>query len=228
VFDSIFNFRDVGGCLGADGRPVRTGMLYRSDSLATLSDTDIVTLGGLGIRTVIDLRRAVEVEKYGRIADVDGRRYYNIPPQHELWEESGYDEQAGPARFLADRYAELARDGADGFGQALRIIADADAAPTVVHCFAGKDRTGVLIGLTLALVGVDDDAIALDYGISEAWSASHAPAELPKHWTLAPAETMTMFLDDLRRTYGSIERYAESAGIGPDSVTALRSTLLDS
>src|SRR5438874_9259319 len=138
---------------GADGRIVHTGRLYRSDSLHRLTEAECEQLAGLGIRTVLDLRRPAEIERDGRIPDLDGLAYFNLHPVHREWHAGSYDESAGPHRFLADRYLDMAEEGIEGFGAALRLISDADRAPLVMHCFAGKDRTGVLAALTLTLLG---------------------------------------------------------------------------
>jgi protein-tyrosine phosphatase len=224
--DLIANFRDVGGA-PASGGTVRTGVLYRSASLAKLTDDALAHLGELGIRTVIDLRRSAEVTKYGRVPDAAGRRYVNIEPKHALWEnEPAYDEAAGTARYLADRYATLAHDGAIAYAQAIRLIAAPDTAPTIVHCFAGKDRTGVLVALVLALVGVADEDIAADYARSDGWSRAHITATIPAHFVPAPPEAMLMFLAELRAAYGDVYRYAASAGLEDADVAALRALLV--
>jgi protein tyrosine/serine phosphatase len=228
TFDSLFNFRDVGGCGTVNGGAVRRGLLFRSDTLVKITDDDLARLSELRIRTVIDLRRNDEVERYGRVADADGRRYHHMPPTHPLWEDSDFDETAGVARYLADRYLELAEHGTAGIATVLRLLAEPQTTPAVVHCFAGKDRTGVVIALTLALLGVDDSAIADDYARSEEWSRTNAPTDLPVHWTLAPREAMILFLTGMRERYGSIERYATNAGVTADDVAALRSALLNS
>ena len=86
MLSPISNFRDIGGCSIVGGGSVRTGVLYRSASLADIGDHGVAHLDRLGIRTVIDLRRAEEVKRYGRIAEATGRRYVNVPPTHGLWE----------------------------------------------------------------------------------------------------------------------------------------------
>jgi protein tyrosine/serine phosphatase len=228
MFTSLDNFRDVGGGRTVDGRRVRTGRLYRSDSLTKLSAEDAEAFARLGIRTVIDLRRPTEVEEFGRIADAVDRRYINISPQHRLWDGTTYDEVAGPARFLADRYHELTHEGATDVGEVIATLADATTEPTVVHCFAGKDRTGVVIALTLAIVGVSVEAIADDYALSNEWAErfTDTNADFAEHWIFAPREAMTVFLAELVDTYGSVEGYLATAGVGPTEFTALRENLL--
>jgi protein tyrosine/serine phosphatase len=181
----------------------------------------------LGIRTVIDLRRANEVEKYGRIPDAPGRRYLNLPPEHPTWDlEPPYDEAAGPARFLADRYATLANLGASQYAKAIRIIASDGGTPAVVHCFAGKDRTGVLVALALALVGAPDAAIAHDYALSSEFQEAMEPVDIPQHWLLSPPEAILLFLSELRTQHGDMDGYAAYAGLTSTDVAALKAVLL--
>ena len=223
------NFRDAGGAPTTDGGVVRTGVLYRSATLAEVTPDELATLAGLGIRTVLDLRRTEEVATYGRIPDADGRRYLNVPPIHQPWDATlVYDEAAGPARYLADRYLELARHGIEGYGRMLRVLAEPGATPAIVHCYAGKDRTGVLVALALALSGVSDADVAAEYAISDEWSRTTAGADLPVHWIAAPPEAMLTFLTELRAAYGGLDAYAEAAGLSPEDLAALRATLVKS
>jgi protein-tyrosine phosphatase len=226
VFQSLHNFRDVGGCATIDGRTVATARLYRSDMLIKLTADEMPRFEQLGIRTVIDLRRPHEVAALGRIPDAASRRYVNISPEHTLWPDLDADETVGAERYLADRYLELADTGRDGIGQVLAMIADDAGAPTVVHCFAGKDRTGVVVALTLALLGVGDGAIGDDYARSDHWVRNAAPSDIPHHWTLAPRAAIIRFLASLRAEYGSFEAYASLAGVGPAEIRALRRHLL--
>lgn len=234
-FQGTFNFRDVGGYPGADGRTVRWGRLYRSDSLHRIDEADRETFAELGVRTVVDLRRPREVERDGRVPAYDGLAYHHIHPEHDEW--GHYDADALTLeRYLADRYADLAETGAAGIGSALKLIADPANAPVVVHCVAGKDRTGIVCALTLALLGVDDDTVAEDYALSteasarfSAWVREALPdeAELPPPFLSSPAAAMALFLADLRRRHGGIEGYAHHAGLTPDDITRLRSHLLE-
>lgn len=234
-FPVLFNFRDVGGHTGLDGRTVRHGKLYRSDSLHRLCDDDLSTVTALGLRTVIDLRREHEITRQGRVPPFDGLTYHHIHPEHAEWELTPHRDGEPLDRWLADRYLDLARTGAAGLATALAIIADADAAPAVVHCLAGKDRTGVVCALTLSLLGVADDDIATDYALSTEASArftrwlrkTHPEArQLPAPYFASPAAAMTLFLTELRARHGSIERYVTDAGLTPAHIHALREHLL--
>lgn len=237
TFSTVANFRDLGGMPGADGRIVHTGRLYRSDSLHRLTEAECEQLAGLGIRTVLDLRRPAEIERDGRIPDLAGLAYFNLHPQHREWRPERYDESAGPHRFLADRYLDMAEEGIEGFGAGLRLISDADRAPLVMHCFAGKDRTGVLAALTLALLGVAPADIMADYAASEAAqgpisavvrrevTGERVPAP-PAHFLACPPEAMGLFLTELAARYGSIHGYARTAGVSVLHLEALRTHML--
>lgn len=234
-FSAMFNFRDVGGYAGLDGRMVRWQRLYRSDSLHRVHQTDREAFAELGIRTVIDLRRPREVSRDGRVPHYDGLDYRHIHPEHREWDEVPYDERLGLARYLADRYLDLAETGASGIADAIGIIADEQAAPVVVHCVAGKDRTGVVCALTLSLLGVSDQDIAEDYALSTAssqrftaWLRSERPrsASAPAAYLASPAEAMLLFLTDLRQRHGSVEGYAAEAGFSTEQLAALRAHLL--
>ncbi|PZW03372.1 Protein tyrosine/serine phosphatase [Micromonospora phaseoli] len=234
-FTAAFNFRDVGGYHGQDGRTVRTGRLYRSDSLHRIGDADRDAFAALGVRTVIDLRRPHEVERDGRVPDFDGLTYRHIHPDHAEWEEQPYQPGGDLARYLADRYADLARTGTAGLAEAIGLIAEGANAPVVVHCVAGKDRTGIVCGLTLAVLGVDDAEIAADYSLSteasqrfSAWVAATFPdsAPLPTPFLSSPAEAMLLFLAEIREGHGSVDDYLRQAGVTGDQLAALRTNLL--
>jgi protein tyrosine/serine phosphatase len=235
AFASLFNFRDIGGRRGLDGRLVQRQRLYRSDSPHRIDGDDREAFAALGIRTVIDLRRPSEVRRDGRVPAYDGLDYRHIHPEHAFWEESAYSEELGMARYLADRYGDLASTGSAGLVAAIEVIADAQAAPVLVHCVAGKDRTGVVCALTLSLLGVDDEEIAEDYArtiegsarFSE-WIASTLPAATPVFAPFlgCPAEAMSLFLGELRDRHGSVERYLLDAGLDPARIDALRTHLL--
>ncbi|WP_435870943.1 tyrosine-protein phosphatase [Micromonospora musae] len=234
-FGTIFNFRDAGGYAGHDGRTVRRGRLYRSDSLHRLNEDDRDAFTALGIRTVIDLRRSHEVERDGRVPDWPGLTYRHIHPEHAEWGQVPYESGTSLARYLADRYADLAQTGTAGLAEALGLISDATSGPVVVHCVAGKDRTGIVCALTLAVLGVADDEIAADYALSSAaserfsaWLAATTPAaeELPPPFLASPSDTMLLFLAELREGYGSVEGYLRHAGVTDAQLAALRDHLL--
>jgi protein-tyrosine phosphatase len=237
TFASNYNFRDVGGYAGLDGRTVRWRRLFRADSLHRLAGDDWVAFAALGIQTVIDLRRGFEIEGHGRVPETDGLVYVNAVLEHVDWSEVPHSDGVAHERWLADRYLNFAEDGRPGLAAALGVIADPEAAPVVVHCMAGKDRTGVVCALTLALLGVSDEDIAADYALTETAMASltaylreHNPAAIAgnEHMFDSPREAMLLFLADLRSLHGSVEGYVRDIGLSDDQITAMRGHLLTS
>ncbi|MCA2217256.1 tyrosine-protein phosphatase [Jidongwangia harbinensis] len=235
TFSSAYNFRDVGGYAGADGRTVRWRRLFRADSLHRLEGEDWAAFSALGVRTVIDLRRTYEVEQHGRVPEADGLDYRNLVLEHVDWQDVPYPADVVHARWLADRYLNFAEDGHVALAAALGVIADPDAAPVVVHCMAGKDRTGVTCALALALVGVSDADVAADYALTETSMRSlmeylrgRDPASVDgrEHMFDSPAEAMLIFLRELRERHGSVESYARDIGLTDAQLSSMRASLL--
>jgi protein-tyrosine phosphatase len=233
-FSQVFNFRDLGGHPTADGRTVRWRRLFRSDALSGLTPEDRRPFQQLAIRTVLDLRLPDEIARDGRVPPWDGLTYRNIPPQYPAWELNPYHDGLDPARYLADRYREMADNGAAQLAGAVATLADSAHSPTVVHCKFGKDRTGVVCALLLSLLGVPDEHIDADYTRSTAgneesvaWTRRNGQPDLVMrpHWRSHPG-TMLMFLSELRERHGSVERYLAGNGLARDHVTALRTHLL--
>jgi protein-tyrosine phosphatase len=235
TFSASYNFRDVGGYAGLDNRTVRWRRLFRADSLHRLKGDDLQTFSDLGVRSVIDLRRVFEVEEHGRVPEAEGLAYHNLVVKHIDWD------TVAPSlpheRWLADRYLNFAEDGQEGLAAALSLIADPEAAPVVVHCMAGKDRTGVVCALTLSLLGVSDADIAQDYALTEVAMASltaylmRTKPDLVQdkyHMFDCPQDAMLLFLGDLRDRYGSVEKYVREIGLSTDQIAAMRDHLLTS
>jgi protein tyrosine/serine phosphatase len=227
-FHQLFNFRDLGGYLAADGRQVAWRRLYRADNLGRLSGEDIDRFTALGIRAVVDLRRPTEIAEHGRIPELAGVAYHHLHLVHPAWESSPQDDLPARVAYLLDRYSEMVEAGGDAIGDALRLIAQSSSTPLVFHCMAGKDRTGIVAALTLALLGVDDETIAADYTLSEASDVTYRlrHALTPAPYTVVPAAVMTSWLAWLRDGHGSIEGYVKSLGVTADDVAAMREHLL--
>ena len=155
------NFRDLGGYAALGGRSLRWRQLYRSDGLATLTETDHrVLVDELGLRTILDLRAAEEVAASVPQGLLDaGLRHVNVPifdETRQLWREDD-----GPGFTIAQFYYRMLDLSSDRFVEALRLIAEAPG-PIVFHCAAGKDRTGILAAVVLSLLGVSTEDIVAD------------------------------------------------------------------
>lgn len=233
-FDRLHNFRDLGGHTAAEGRSTRWSTLYRSDSLGKLRDTDLERFRDLGIRTVIDLRYAWEIERAGRVPPQEALVYHHLSIEHRPWDQAAVGPLPDPGRLLADRYAEVATDGVGELARALDVIAHSQG-PLVFHCASGKDRTGILAALVLTLIGVDEDTVAADFALTEL-AAARLRAEWRErngadpgwpHFGRAPEKAIRYFLADLARTHGSVGDYvAGPLGVPAPTVAALRARLL--
>ncbi len=236
--DGPANFRDLGGYETEFGGRVRTGRLFRSDSLSFMSDDDVRhVIEVLGLRSVIDLRGHGEVSKFthGPLGSL-GVRVSHIPiidetrPPPDGWD----DAREKP---LDDLYLLMLERFADRFMAVLRVIADEDAQPLVFHCAAGKDRTGLVAMLVLGLLGVDAEVIAADYGLTDermplllerhqARAVDGAIVEVAEQHYAVDAVAMRAVIDRTMAQYGSIEGYVLAHGLEPGAVAAIRATLL--
>lgn len=163
------NFRDVGGLPVAGGGAIRRGVLLRANQLSGLTERDRATLAPLDVRVIHDLRQGEERTRTP--TDWPGPRIVAATERDHLprWQEAlgrqASDEQ-GARQFLLDLYTALPFDFAPRIALIARGIAEGEGA-CVVHCSAGKDRTGVVVAVLLALAGVPRDAIVRDYMLTQ-------------------------------------------------------------
>ena len=231
------NFRDLGGYPIAGGGFTCWGRLFRSDTLHELTEGDVTLLHEVGLKSIIDLRTATEIDLSGRgLLGAGATDYIHL----SVIDEDGGEARGVPAPMdesLANRYLWYLEVGRDPLSHALSLIGDASKHPLVFHCAAGKDRTGVLAALILDIVGVERQAIVDDYVLTansmEAIVArlSRNRAEggmdynIPASALTVEATTMEGFLDGVDQGYGGARQWALAAGVPYDSVEAL-STLL--
>jgi protein-tyrosine phosphatase len=224
---------------------VRWGLVYRADSLDQCSDADHALLAALGIRAVCDLRRPGEgVEtaprflgdgRYLRFAmDGETSQGHTMAERVIAGEITGLD-----VEWMVGVYAQLADTYAPRFGEILRLIA-AGEVPLLFHCAAGKDRTGVVAAVLLALVGVSRKEIVADYHATAGamaafvdWLTITHPEALdamtsqPPEYLEAPMEAMEGFLDRVEQQHGSIEGYVTGLGVDAATIDRLRTTLVE-
>jgi len=232
------NFRDLGGLPTNDGRHTGPGLLFRSDSLSHLTDADVDSLRELGIRTVIDLRAAGEIER-------DGRGPLAAPPVAYVNLPLFLDPvAAGPDAFaiydedLGAAYVQGLCSTSDAAVAVLEIVARADARPLIFHCNAGKDRTGVIAALILGCVGVTREAIIDDYAETQRGmepilaryrkdpTVPKSPdGTLPGRMSTHP-DIMSRFLDMMDARFGGSRLWARTAGVAEGSLVALERALL--
>jgi len=169
-FEAIENFRDFGD-YAAGARRLKRGLLYRSAAQSRATDADLEKLGDLGISVIVDLRRSNEREKE------PSRRWTGFAAQviendlgQDTADEWGTFIQTSDLSvqsfhaYMMDyyRHAPFQRRHIDLYQRYFRALAETDG-PILVHCAAGKDRTGIICALTHHVAGVHDDDIQADY-----------------------------------------------------------------
>lgn len=232
-----FNVRDLGGLSTLSGDPLRRGVAYRADGLHRLPAEEVRRLAELGVRTVVDLRTAGELEVAASI-QADGIVVLHLPVLREVWSQG--DDLARPAiddavSFLVDRYLEMLVEGRVAIATIFELLATEGCRPLAFHCSAGKDRTGVIAALVLSVVGVRDDDIADDYTTSAAamaklvdWVRSQRPEAAdamnaqPSAFLACPPEAMHVFLARVRTRWGSVEGYLRSIDVEAATIAAVR------
>lgn len=240
--DGCFNFRDLGGYPTADGRTVRRGLLYRSDALHRLTARGTETFRALTIATVIDLRAPAELTRHAWQPPPGWPgQLLHVPLRHAIPDWTAYPRgQLDAPGFAARHYVETTERGHTAIRTVIETLADPSRLPAVFHCAAGKDRTGIIAALTLALLGVPAEQIADDYALSDIatqrWEASiaaGAPDDTQTSWAYVPSamlnaerSTMTAFFRQLMTIHGTPDRFAATIGITSQTLRSLRDNLL--
>jgi protein tyrosine/serine phosphatase len=221
----LVNARDLGGLPVRDGH-IRRGALIRSDSLTRLTHPD--ALREAGVTRIVDLRRPGESVEAHPFAD--DPVYVNLPVEDPADIKNVTSTMGALYLDMLDARPEL-------FAAALGAIADAEPGAVVVHCAAGKDRTGLVVALALTVAGAERDVVAADYALTAERLAPHVEQELSlvedekqrawfrKHQS-TPAEFMTGVLDHLEDRYGGVIAYLRSGGMTEEQLSALRERLV--
>ncbi len=262
--DGVVNMRDLGGMVTATGDTVRPHRLLRSDNLQDLTPGSVDTLvNQYGVSDVVDLRTDVEVAKEGDgpLRALDGIRHHHhtlyredttesgIPAAERAlpWETDERREAAAAERdgdhgrshdeFWSEHYLSYLASRPDSVVAALHAIASSEGA-VIVHCAAGKDRTGTVVGLALKVVGVPDDLVIADYAASaervaaimERLRAKAAYAANLKDKTVAQqsptTDTMRLLLAALDERYGGPLGWLHEQGWTTADTERLRRKLL--
>ncbi|KAK7202675.1 protein-tyrosine phosphatase-like protein [Myxozyma melibiosi] len=255
--DGVLNFRDLGGwkvksaTTAAAAPRVRTGFIYRAAALSTITPTGVDAAKELGLRKSIDLRSTVECHKGG---------IYAVPGMERVHLPLGKNEDMSPAE-IAKKLSSLDVSDEEGFvavykdflDQGVRSykyvfdhIKDEPQAPIVIHCTAGKDRTGVICALILLLAGVDHDTIAREYELTtHGLAAEYEKILAGLDGSLPPGaeegtrnqilerimssryETMRKMLDVIDDEFGGVEGYLSThLSFSPADIATIKRNLL--
>jgi protein-tyrosine phosphatase len=229
-----FNVRDVGGYPAAGGT-VRACRLLRGDALHRLDDEARATLSDLRVRTVVDLREDFEARLSPDALDGTGIDVLRLP----LFRFAG-DSFGRAPDDLKTVYDHMVDDCGAALATAVGHVAAPHAQPVLVHCSAGKDRTGVVVALVLSLLGVPDEVIAEDYTLTSAYLAeefTQAVEQLQASTGLGqrlngqalacPPELILATLERIRASHGSVQEYLLAHGLTAEQIATLRRTLIE-
>jgi len=242
------NFRDIGGYPTRDGQTVRWGQVYRSGTLIDLTDHDWDYLKQLHIQAVCDFRSHDEVTLEPDTLPA-GIRYLHQPV---VTEDSNALQRIYAMLFKPHKIGEMMQqmytkiiidENPQLFRTTFEALSGESDAPLLIHCTAGKDRTGIATALLLAVLGVPDDIIIADYTLSNHYYeafAAYTQATLDRmRWVrltpdvvqpflLADARIMEQTLAHVRAHYGSVEQYLrDKAGLSAQTLDIVRQKLLE-
>ena len=228
-FDGAVNFRDLGGYDVGQGRRTRWRCLYRSDSLAELTEGDLARLATLNLHGLIDFRVPQERQSHpNRLPAETAIRTVEIG----FWPEGVTDmlnalrartiDAAGVERATLSHYRRYPFDHKAEFQRMLEVIEEAAGRPMLFHCVSGKDRTGFGAAVILMALGATQTVILQDYLLTNSYrrDISHlmpsgTPASVAQTFTAANALYLEAAFSTIKQTYGSVDAYLEQ-GLGFD------------
>lgn len=239
AWEACHNARDTGGYPTHSGRQTRWQTLIRADNLHRLTFAGQAALRYYGVRTVIDLRLAHEIEKtpnpFAAQQNLPGTPLYLNLPLHDPAANAAMD----VAPSMMHEYIIILEQSKPLVAAVIQAAASGFAeGAVVVHCHGGKDRTGIVVALLLSIADVPRETIIEDYSLSEAqlepvhapWLeeqriAQGHPIDRPR-WMRSRPETMRGVLDFLDREYGGPEGYLQAAGVSQSCITQIRHHLI--
>ena len=232
AFPQLLNARDLGGCPTLDGGRTRFRSLVRADDLAQLNEAGLKALADYGIETVIDLRWTEEAQRHPSpiphlLPQMRYQRLALLTPTEDEWRMRSADatKELWNCVVLEKVRAELK--------EVLAAIAAAAPGAVLFHCVAGKDRTGLVAALLLALADVVPETIARDYAAStdslrEGYLTRYATVDPARilaalHCPEEGAHNMLKFLAHA----GGVRAYLREIGLTAAEISRLRARLRD-
>ena len=251
ALEGAYNFRDLGGIQTSDGKTIRWGRVFRSDTLTRLTSADYMRLNAIGVGLVCDLRTREE-RKTDPTEWQDGSPVFVLAPVSENDKGASQNSTLADAlrsgkmsvedgkRMFEQFYIRMVFDSAPKFGAVLRAIETSDR-PSIFHCTGGRDRTGITAAMLLHILGVPRERILSDFVLSTRYlnerqtttstPATEAEAQQARLYAevilLQPRYIEAVF-KAIDERYGSFDRYRRDAlHFSDPDVTALRARLLE-
>jgi protein-tyrosine phosphatase len=244
---TIHNFRDCGGGATLDGRRMRTGRLYRSGTLDDAKAADLRQLTTIGLKTIVDLRAPREKKK--ELPHLDGVLRIDVPIELEnrtrekvqpLMTRRGAEGEV--IDILKQMYRDLADEAWPQAGQLFKVLLNADAYPVLIHCRAGKDRTGFMCALVEHAIGLERVAIFQDYGetnnhfglvsprmerMMKIMSLGKLQMENVRASLSAREEYLQAAFDRIEECHGGMTAYLAKCGVTACEIETLRGLLVE-
>lgn len=239
---SAINFRDLGGLPTASGGEIRPGMLFRSATPQFLTVEDARRLTHESrLRLILDLRfeRESAIEGHGALEDTGVRRV-NVPVVGAHGSQTDRAVLVEDQDTLGEQYISYVELSPHAFVESCRALATPDNLPALVHCAAGKDRTGVFVAILLSALGVPDDAIIADYALTtehmpsvvrhlqqaQSYARTMAVQDPDDELAQSRPDTMAAFLAWVNREHGSARDLLLDAGLEPGALDELDRALI--
>ena len=251
------NTRDIGGYQTSDLRTIRSGQIIRSENLSRLTADDFRKLEEIGVKTVIDLRTDREHDQRPTVWQGDHPpQFYHFPigdahndwftAQRKLMKNSRFTEQQS-LEHMVEGYRMIAEEGPPSYHKLMEVVLDQSNWPVLIHCNAGKDRSGVAVTLILEALGVDRETIMEEFLLTNEVGRSEAKARLlakeskkssrGKKFGAGPsasawfpivgvrAEMLEAFYVSVEEEYGSMDAFLTELGVDQDARSALTASL---
>ena len=233
------NFRDLGGYPGKGGRIVRWRQIFRSNHLGHLTEADIEVLRPLGLRSAFDFRGTEE--RVAATCGVAEIAVHSLPIEPTVvaalrarLAERAALSTADALEVMQDSYRNYVRYNTPSFRALFAHLLE-DRAPLVIHCTAGKDRTGFACALILHALGVPNEVIAEDYLLTNRFyrrdptASNELPDEVRQVLGSVEASFLAAAFEAIRADYGDLEAYfSDGLGLGAGEHTRLLARYLES
>jgi len=251
------NTRDIGGYETGDLSTLRYGQIIRSDRLSRLTANDFQTLEEMGVKTVIDLRTNKERDQSPTVWQGDNApQFFHFPvgdaknewftSQRKMMKKNRFTEEQA-LEHMVEGYRMIAVEGTSSYQQLMEVVLDESNWPVLIHCTAGKDRSGVGVALILEALGVNRETIMEEYLLTNEIGRIEAKADFlakeskessrgsryskgVKAKAFLPivgvrAEMLEAFYASVDERYGSMDAFLTELGVDQDARLALASSL---